>query len=269
MATGMAAEVRNDAKDTASISSRPEFRITTSLRWRSSVSLTEDSPDNTSISFHQSRLLASAEAFGLDTASALLSGSSGRKSLIDSIDKHMSVVAKPNEMYKLTLLVSPAGEITVAQSPVTQPLYDFSFPDPFKSTDDGMQAKVYISPQPTYASPFTLHKTNHRSMYASARSAVNIEQEAPTSAEVLLHNEQGQITEASLSTVYFFRNGSWITPAASCGGNLGATRALALSRGWCTEGVIELQAVLPDEVIILSNGVRGFWPARVASPGLS
>lgn len=265
MATEITGEAQWDASNIRSISSRPDFRITTSLRWSSKESLTKDTPNNAPISFHQHRLLASAGAFGLDAVSALLSGSSGEQSLIDAIDKHMSAVAEHHQTYKLTLLVSRAGEITVTPAPASEPLYDFSFPEPSKSQADSVQAKVYISPQATSASPFTVHKTNHRPMYSSARSAADIEHEPPTSAEVLLHNEQGQITEASVSTVYFFRNGSWITPASQCGGNLGATRALALSRGWCTEGVVDLHEVKPGEVIVLSNGVRGFWPARIAS----
>lgn len=251
-----------DTKD-SSICFKPDFGVTTSLKWSSSVSLAEDAPKATPISFHQSRLLASAKTFGLDTASERLSGTCGQRAIIDAIDKHMSAVKEPHETHKLTLLVSLIGEITVTSSLVTQPLYDFSLPKASSRLTDNVQAKVYISSHATNASFYTLHKTNHRPMYAAARSAAGIEHEAPTSTEVLLYNQEGQITEASLSTVYFLRNNSWITPASQCGGNLGATRALALSRGWCIEGLVGLKEVVPDEIIILSNGVRGFWAARI------
>lgn len=100
-------------------------------------------------------------------------------------------------------------------------------------------------------------------MYDHARTTAGISQLPPTDTEVLLYNEHGEVTEASVSTVYFWRKGRWVTPEGRCGGNEGTSRALALAEGWCVEEVMRLEEVGRGEVVALSNGVRGFWFAVV------
>lgn len=59
-------------------------------------------------------------------------------------------------------------------------------------------------------------------------------------------------------TPYFRRGYKWITPAAENGGNLGTTRRWALEKGLCEEGVVKGGSVKYNEIIVLSNGAKGF-----------
>lgn len=244
------------------ISSDPGFRITTSLRWPF-PSQSKSTLDSDLLVYHQKRLLASAKAFKLTTVGEILSGESGLAVLRNAIHQYSQSLADQISTYKLTLSVSASGEVLIIAAALHGSLYDFSMPNPQSALMDDSQAKLYIARQPTAASAFTQHKTNYRPMYTSARIEAGIDHEAPTRAEVLLYNPENEVMEASVSTVYFWRDGQWVTPAFSCGGNLGSTRALALSRSWCTEVIITLPDVIEGEVVVLSNGVRGFWRARV------
>jgi len=76
--------------------------------------------------------------------------------------------------------------------------------------------------------------------------------------EVLLFNYGDEIMEGSICTPYFFRGGHWITPNVSCGGNVGTTRRYALEQGLCEDGIIMKDSVKVGEMVVLSNGVRGF-----------
>ena len=64
--------------------------------------------------------------------------------------------------------------------------------------------------------------------------------------------------EGSITTPYFWRNGEWLTPSEGCGGHLGVTRRWALMKSLVKEDVILAEDVEIGEVIVLSNGVRGF-----------
>ena len=64
--------------------------------------------------------------------------------------------------------------------------------------------------------------------------------------------------EGCITTPYFKRGLDWITPQASCGGNLGTTRRWAVERGLCKCEVVQIGSVKDGEMIVLSNGARGF-----------
>ncbi|ETN38140.1 uncharacterized protein HMPREF1541_07764 [Cyphellophora europaea CBS 101466] len=244
----------------------PGFRLTTSLRWSPPRVPSRKQTHTTLVAYHRKRLLESAQAFNLDTITKLFADESGESVLKKAIDAHSMTLIGPEQTYKFTLSVSISGSISITSAPAPGPLYDFSLPAAISNAGANVLPDLCLAPSPTTSSLFTRHKSNHRPMYETARAATNILHEAPTTTEVLLHNEQRQITEASLSTVYFQRRDGWVTPAASCGGNLGVTRALALDEGWCREDIVLLEDLIPSEIVILSNGVRGFWPAQLILP---
>ena len=77
----------------------------------------------------------------------------------------------------------------------------------------------------------------------------------------------GDIMEGTITTVYFRRDdGQWITPAERCAGHLGTTRRWALEKGLCKEGSINAKDLKQGDVIILSNGVRGFGWGVIDGP---
>ena len=59
-------------------------------------------------------------------------------------------------------------------------------------------------------------------------------------------------------TPYFRRGDKWITPGWGCGGNLGTTRRWAMEKGLCEVGVVNAGSVKDDDIIVLSNGAKGF-----------
>ncbi|KAF2682940.1 hypothetical protein K458DRAFT_369051 [Lentithecium fluviatile CBS 122367] len=66
---------------------------------------------------------------------------------------------------------------------------------------------------PTPSTPFTLLKTTHRSFYDASRArALPQNPLGQAYTEVLLYNEVDELTEGSMTSLYFFRGGRWVTP---------------------------------------------------------
>lgn len=101
-------------------------------------------------------------------------------------------------------------------------------------------------------------------MYDYARQCASI-QSYQDAKEVLLFNKENQIMDGSITTPYFFRKGQWVTPHADCGGQQGTTRRWALDQNLCVAGFIEKRSLRHNEIIWLSNGVKGFFTARIVT----
>jgi len=158
---------------------------------------------------------------------------------------------------KVRLEIDNAGKIsfTFAPTPVlpSQCFYPNHLPCPEAAEARQLSSwTIYMSGFPTPKSLYTKHKTTYRPHYDELRNGLD------TSTEVLCQNEQGEVSEGTICTPYFWRNGKWVTPAASCGGNIGTTRRWALQKELAAEGIIKAEDVELGEVIWLSNGVRGF-----------
>lgn len=101
-------------------------------------------------------------------------------------------------------------------------------------------------------------------MYEDARARVSIP--AFTSpAEVFMYNDAGEMSEGSLTSVYFWRDGRWVTPPVGSGGQAGTTRRWALEGGLCVEEVVRRYEVREGDEAWVSNGVRGFIRGRVVA----
>ena len=73
--------------------------------------------------------------------------------------------------------------------------------------------KLKLDTSPTPSTPFTLLKTTHRAFYDTSRSrALPPNPVAPMFSEVMLYNEVLELTEGSMTSLYFFRGGRWVTP---------------------------------------------------------
>ena len=127
---------------------------------------------------------------------------------------------------------------------------------------------IFLSSHPTSASRFTQHKTTWRAVYDEVRILLptNFPNASPhyngmsagLPMEVLLYNSDGEMSEGTLTTPYYFRDGQWVTPALSCGGTIGTSRRWALENGLCKEGIIPRWTTGPGELVWLSIGVRGW-----------
>ena len=276
---------------TQAIISDPSFRIFTTLRYTvfNEHDIQDQAPfitawrtaDDKVLALHVKRLQASATAFSWVDISTLLERE-GTSLLTNQLDEALrtlpggaGITAKGHiRTLRAHIDVSRTGHVDVSLTPMgeIQPLSVLetdSFHripsneplDPSPSTSG--YCKVTVDTQPTPASLFTSHKTNHRTHYDEARSRAGITRSLPTEREVMLYNTSNEINEASLSTVYLYREGRWVTPAAECGGNLSVTRRLALENGFCVEGKVRLDDLRDGESLWLSNAARGFFRGRV------
>lgn len=115
---------------------------------------------------------------------------------------------------------------------------------------------VVLDTHATSQSQFTSHKTTNRDPYSAARDRRAIEEQTePT--EVILYNQNNEITEGSLRNVSFWRDGTWITPPSSSGGIGGTIRRWMMEQGRVRERVIKIDELVEGEWVLLSNAVEG------------
>lgn len=105
--------------------------------------------------------------------------------------------------------------------------------------------------------PFLYHKTTHRRVYDQALAA------APGWDDVLLWNDQGELTESCLANIVVEQEGRLLTPPVRSGLLAGTYRGLLLSRGEISEQVLQLADLDRCDRIFLINSVRGRWEGTV------
>ncbi|KAL5117054.1 Aminodeoxychorismate lyase [Pleosporales sp. CAS-2024a] len=153
-----------------------------------------------------------------------------------------------------------------------------------------------LDTQPTPSSPFTLLKTTMREMYNAARARALPDKAsgpAPAYREVMLYNEVQELTEGTLSSLYLYRGGRWVTPPVGvpsafkasgedgedgddegelrepfagrwghsvrskkvgAGGQRGTSRRWALGKGFCMEEPVGVETV--ERRTLSRNGSR-------------
>jgi para-aminobenzoate synthetase/4-amino-4-deoxychorismate lyase len=95
------------------------------------------------------------------------------------------------------------------------------------------------------------HKHSLRARYETARAR------HPDADEVLLTNDRGEITEATIANVAVSSGGRWITPPLDAGLLPGIGREIALEEGWLTEGTVMVEDLLRADAVELVSDVRG------------
>lgn len=151
-----------------------------------------------------------------------------------------SIVVTAGELVEprvIRLLLSTSGEVEIQ---ITMP--------PLA----GRPSALRMSKQMVHSGdPMLYHKTTAREFYARARAG------SPEDMDVLLTNERGEITETTIANIAVWREGSWITPAVSCGLLPGTMRAQLLAEGEIVEGIVGVGDLLEGETIRYFNAVRG------------
>jgi para-aminobenzoate synthetase/4-amino-4-deoxychorismate lyase len=100
---------------------------------------------------------------------------------------------------------------------------------------------------------FLYHKTTRRDVYERAR------QERLDCDEVLLWNERGELTEATIANLVVELQGKLYTPPVACGLLPGVYRAWLLANGQVNERVIRVAELQDSSRIWLANSIRGMW----------
>ncbi|KAI1671900.1 hypothetical protein L13192_02759 [Pyrenophora tritici-repentis] len=287
------------------------------------------------LAYHRDRMVEAAQHFDFfEVEKKLQDGEALHAELLKRTQAHIQKSGK-DEAMKLRLLYDKDANLTVeftavpavplstlyppsldppASIPEKHPANTFK-PSPLTGgaltlgADDSLPAatstpppppewKIKLDTAPTPSSPFTLLKTTKREMYDQSRERALPENSAgPAYREVMLYNEVNELTEGTLTSLYLFRGGRWVTPPVGVpsgeftsktlkddgadegelrkpfagrwghstrsakvgtGGQRGTSRRWALGSGYCMEEPVSIDTVQVGEHVWVSNGVRGF-----------
>lgn len=209
---------------------RPDFDLIETLRW----SPADGYP---LLRRHLERLARSAEYFGFGVD-------------LSHVERELARFASglPAGAHRVRLLVTRRGAArceAVALGPAADAFADIAVASAPIDRDD----------------VFLYHKTTRRGVYEDAVRS------RPGFADVLLHNDAGEITESTIANVAVESGGILYTPPVRCGLLPGVQRARLLESGAIRERVIRLEEVLSGPDVYLMNAVRGMRKVRVVSRG--
>jgi para-aminobenzoate synthetase/4-amino-4-deoxychorismate lyase len=105
---------------------------------------------------------------------------------------------------------------------------------------------------------FLQHKTTNRGVYERAMAA-----RASGVDDVLLWNDEGELTESTIGNLVVQLDGARSTPPRDCGLLAGTYRAALLERGDIGERVLRKSDLARAEGLWLVNAVRGWVPLRL------
>jgi 4-amino-4-deoxychorismate lyase len=219
---------------------------------------------------HRKRLLDATKVLEW-TQPSLLSSS---LAWIEWLDAKAAESPEPRPR-KVRVLINKAGAIRIEFAQVSNTTLEVLYPTELPR-DKAPIYQIVLDAEATEFNILTWLKTTRRSMYDAARQRMaekikelQMDTSQSQHVETLLWNETGEIIEGSVTNVYFWRNGEWTTPfvGPACGGLQGTARTWALSQGLCKEGKILKDSVRMDELVWISNGVRGFLPGQIAWTG--
>lgn len=166
------------------------------------------------------------------------------------VEKELSKLAASlsPQLYKVRLLLASDG--TISCEAISLPANPSSAP-----------SRLKLAPFPVNsANPFLYHKTTHRPIHDAAR------RECADCDDVLLWNERGEVTEASVSNVIVeLRDGGRVTPPVSSGLLPGVFREKLLARREVQEQTVTVNMLKNSRRIYLVNSVRG-WQDAVILP---
>ncbi|CAN9158106.1 unnamed protein product [Alternaria alternata] len=292
------------------------------------------------LAYHRDRMVEAAQHFDFfEVEKRLKDGEALHDELSRQVQEEIRKTGK-DEAMKLRLLFDKAANLTVEFTPIPavplSTLYPPSLDPPKSGTQqhpadtfkpspltggalnlgpsDTLSAatstppappewKIKLDTEPTPSSPFTLLKTTKREMYDQSRQRALPDNPAgPAYREVMLYNEVNELTEGTLTSLYLFRGGRWVTPPVGvpsgeftsktlkndgadegelrkpfagrwghstrsakvgAGGQRGTSRRWALGSGYCMEEPVGIETVEVGEGVWVSNGVRGFGFGRV------
>jgi para-aminobenzoate synthetase/4-amino-4-deoxychorismate lyase len=179
---------------------------------------------------HLSRLRDSSTYFGFELDEDAVTRALGR-----------AAARFPDQPARLRVSVDRAGKVDVGATPLV------TSPEPVRvAIDHGHPVD--------HTDPMLFHKNSLRGRYEDARAR------HPDADEVILVNDRGEITEATIANVAVSLDGRWITPPLDAGLLPGVGREVALEEGWLTEGGITVEDLRRADAIELLSDVRGRRP---------
>ncbi|KDR85755.1 hypothetical protein GALMADRAFT_132410 [Galerina marginata CBS 339.88] len=252
-------------------SAKTPFQLLTSTRYDpflSSLSWNDDQ-DGPSPFFllplHFDRLVSASETHNWLYAKSVLRYTSLKSSCLDAISEQR-IRGNTSSTFRLRITVSPEGRIAVTAASLptsftSDPSY-LPLDEPIVENEDqhGPTLRIYVDEEPITPSVFTQTKTTFRDIYDLAKARNDARAPEATSWDVVLYNEEGQITETTIFNVAFRRSSQWITPSTTSGCLSGVMRKWLLDNGRIcedTDGILTKDSVQEGEWVLLFNGVQG------------
>lgn len=179
------------------------------------------------------------------------------------LDRHLTRLAESAEYFGFDYereAISQQLETAVSHCPAASRIRLRLFPDGRCAIEVEPRAgslppaRIALAAAPVARNdPFLYHKTTHRRVYDRARAT------RPDAEDVVLFNENGEVTETSTANLAIERGGHWVTPAINSGLLGGTMRAELLARDQIIEGTIGVAEIRLAPRIRLFNSVRGIW----------
>ncbi|RFU30961.1 hypothetical protein B7463_g5371, partial [Scytalidium lignicola] len=240
--------------------------------------------------YHRDRLLQTAEHFAWKDAVSKIQGDDGLLYVLKALEGNVDV--QSTTPLRIRIVLYHDGKIAVETSPTLpvplENLFPLRIPPPQSSFSSvkvspltggvltmgpgdsipgeprkGEAWSVVADMGKTSPSSFTNYKTTRRSMYSESRKRAGIENLAETKEVLMISDKDDAIMEGSITTVFFWRNGKWVTPPTSSGGQIGVVRRWLLEKGLCVEEVVKVDSLVDGEEIWISNAVRGLVWGKV------
>jgi len=180
------------------------------------------------LAFHLDRLEASAKYFGFEPASTFRSAAAA------ALAAHARASSSPQ---RVRIVIRPNAGVDLHAVPLDRPSPE--------------RPRVALALTPVRRNNrFLFHKTTHRTVYDQHRA------EYPDAFDVLLWNEDDEITEFTIGNVVVELDGVRVTPPRDCGLLAGAMRAQLLRQGDVVERVVRVKDLARATRMWLVNSVR-------------
>ena len=210
-----------------SVKDSSDFELFETMKWdaNSGVFLEE---------YHFNRLKNSASYFDFKFCDAR------GKEMIDETIRNIS-----NNLCVIKLFVNAKGGIRIETSKVPALLKNQKY-------------TVSLAKNPVHSENIFLHhKTTQREVYE------DVEGENLHSNDVILWNEEGNLTESTIANIILKIEGNWVTPSSNCGLLRGVYRESMLENGLIEERKIHKSEIADLSEITLINSVRGEFKAEL------
>jgi para-aminobenzoate synthetase/4-amino-4-deoxychorismate lyase len=185
------------------------------------------------LSFHIDRLKASAEYFGFRY---------DRETVQKALD--MEAVRRPFDSWRVRLTLSREGVATIDSQELVEPN---PLPLPVRLANKHIDR----------SNEFFYHKTTNRGIYDDHRVG------SDNVYDVLLWNDDGEITEFTTGNIVIEIDNKKITPPISSGLLAGTFRRQLLVSGTVIEQIVAREDLANASRIWLINSVRGWLPVRL------
>lgn len=181
------------------------------------------------------------------------------------VEKHLQRLEKSSHYFNfslsLTEVITALEKLTLTFGGIKQKVrltisFDGNITLQTQKLNDGILkigALVGIARKPIDSQiPFLYHKTTHRLPYKMALES------QPQCQDVFLWNENGLITESTITNIVMDTPTGMITPPINCGLLPGTFRDQLLKEGKIREEIITLEHLRDTQTLFLINSVRGW-----------